>query len=69
MIEFGLVEWLIQHLSADAVTMKAYTLEYCTALLMNLCLHHRAKERCLPLAKTVLKLLMALLGTEITQVG
>ncbi|KAJ9591199.1 hypothetical protein L9F63_002270 [Diploptera punctata] len=67
MIEVGLVEWLIQRLSADAITMKAYTLEYSTALLMNLCLHRRAKERCVPLAKTVLKLLTALLGTEITQ--
>ncbi|PSN46182.1 LisH domain-containing protein ARMC9 [Blattella germanica] len=67
MIEIGLVEWLIQRLSADAITMKPYTLEYSTALLMNLCLHRRAKERCIPLAKTVLKLLTALLGTETTQ--
>ena len=69
MIEMGLVEWLIQRLSTDAIMMKAYTLEYSTALLMNLCLHRRAKERCVPLAKQVLKLLTALLGTEITQVS
>jgi len=69
MIDLGLVEWLIQHLSADAHSIKAYTLEYSTALLMNLCLHHRAKERCVPLAKTVLKLLMMLLGTKVTQVS
>ena len=69
MIDLGLVEWLIQRLSADAHSMKAYTLEYSTALLMNLCLHHRAKERCVPLAKTVLKLLMMLLGTKVTQVS
>lgn len=68
MIDLGLVEWLIQRLGADANGMKAYTLEYSTALLMNLCLHHRAKERCVPLAKTVLQLLMMLLGTKITQV-
>jgi len=67
MIDLGLVEWLIQRLSADAHSMKAYTLEYSAALLMNLCLHHRAKERCVPLAKTVLKLLMMLLGTKVTQ--
>jgi hypothetical protein len=69
MVDLGLVEWLVQRLSADANSMKAYTLEYSTALLMNLCLHHRAKERCVPLAKTVLKLLMMLLGTKITQVS
>jgi len=69
MIDLGLVEWLIQRLSADAHSMKAYTLEYSAALLMNLCLHHRAKERCVPLAKTVLKLLMMLLGTKVTQVS
>jgi hypothetical protein len=68
MIELGLVEWLIQHLSANVNTMKAYTLEYSTALLMNLCLHCSAKERCVPVAKTVLKLLVTLLGTKITQV-
>jgi hypothetical protein len=68
MIELGLVEWLIQHLSASADAMKAYTLEYSTALLMNLCLHRSAKERCVPLAKTVLTLLSALLATKITQV-
>jgi hypothetical protein len=68
MIEMGVVEWLIQRLSAGMNSMKAYTLEYSTALLMNLCLHRSAKERCVPLAKTVLKLLIALLGTPITQV-
>ena len=69
MIDLGLVEWLIQRLSADANSMKAYTLEYSTALLMNLCLHQRAKERCVPLAKTLLQLLMMLLGTSVTQVS
>jgi hypothetical protein len=68
MIELGLVEWLIQRLSANVNAMKAYTLEYSTALLMNLCLHRSAKERCVPVAKTVLKLLITLLGTKITQV-
>jgi hypothetical protein len=69
MIDLGLVEWLIQRLSAaDVNSMKAYTLEYSTALLMNLCLHRRAKERCVPFAKTVLKLLMVLLGSKVRQV-
>ncbi|PNF30854.1 LisH domain-containing protein ARMC9, partial [Cryptotermes secundus] len=67
MIELGLVEWLIKHLSANMNAMKAYTLEYSTALLMNLCLHRSAKERCVPVAKTVLKLLITLLGTKMTQ--
>ncbi|XP_067000714.2 lisH domain-containing protein ARMC9 [Anabrus simplex] len=67
MLEAGLVEWLVCWLSNEAVAMKAYALEYSTALLMNLCLHRRAKERCVPLAKTVLKMLTDLLGTELTQ--
>ncbi|XP_069681051.1 lisH domain-containing protein ARMC9-like isoform X2 [Periplaneta americana] len=67
MIELGLVEWLVQRLSADAVVMKPYTLEYSAALLMNLCLHRRAKERCVPLAHTVLQLLTGLLGTDVAQ--
>ncbi|XP_021928182.1 lisH domain-containing protein ARMC9-like isoform X3 [Zootermopsis nevadensis] len=67
MIEVGLVEWLILHLSANANSMKDYTLEYSSALLMNLCLHRRAKERCVPFAETVLKLLMELLGSKVVQ--
>nr|CAD7409566.1 unnamed protein product [Timema poppensis] len=66
MIELGVVEWLVQSLSAEYTDMRTYTLEYTTALLMNLCLHRQAKERCVPLSKIVLKVLSALLGTELT---
>lgn len=64
MIEKGLVEWLIMFLTTNHD--RVYSLEYSTALFMNLCLHADARERC-PTA--VLKLLTDLLNTQHTQVS
>ncbi|XP_063242372.1 lisH domain-containing protein ARMC9-like isoform X2 [Bacillus rossius redtenbacheri] len=66
MLELGVVEWLVRHLAAGHSSARAYTLEYGTALLMNLCLHRRARQRCRPLARPALELLSALLATEAT---
>uniref|UniRef100_A0A1B6D0Y7 LisH domain-containing protein n=1 Tax=Clastoptera arizonana TaxID=38151 RepID=A0A1B6D0Y7_9HEMI len=63
MIEKGLVEWLISFLSTDH--NKIYSLEYSTALFMNLCLHEDARRRC---PTTVLKLLTDLMSTQHIQV-
>ena len=65
MIELGVVEWLLQDLS---VVKSSYSLEYGTALLMNLCLHRSAKERCVPIAESVINLLLNLLSTSVIQV-
>lgn len=65
MIELGMVEWLFQELS---VVESSYSLEYGTALLMNLCLHLSAKERCVPIAQFVINLLLDLLSTPVIQV-
>ena len=63
MIEQGLVEWLADMLGDGCD--HAYTLEYGTALLMNLCLHEEARDRC---STNIIKVLMDLLDVQQNQV-
>ena len=68
MIERGLIAWLVTDYLARS-EVKVYGLEYSTALLMNLCLHRSGKEQCVPIATTVLEILVKLLITDIKQVS
>lgn len=43
-----------------------YRLEYTTALLMNLCLHKEAQNRCALLLPTVIELMIQLLDSKYT---
>ncbi|XP_054272696.1 lisH domain-containing protein ARMC9-like [Macrosteles quadrilineatus] len=63
MIERSMVEWLVSQLSGE--TERLYTLEYSTALLLNLCLHVEGRERC---PTSTLKLLTDLLDTGQLQI-
>lgn len=63
MIDEGLVEWLTDLLSEGC--HHAYTLEYSTALLMNLCLHEEARNMC---PTSIVKVLMDLLDIQQSQV-
>lgn len=63
MIEQNMVEWLVFRLRGECERL--YSLEYSTALLLNLCLHVEARERC---PESVLKLLTDLLDTGQIQV-
>lgn len=63
MIDQGLVEWLADMLSE--VCDHSYALEYSTALLMNLCLHEEARDRC---STNIIKVLMGLLDVQQSQV-
>lgn len=63
MIEQNMVEWLVARLRGECERL--YSLEYSTALLLNLCLHVEARERC---PESVLKLLTDLLDTGQIQV-
>ncbi|KAK3931838.1 LisH domain-containing protein ARMC9 [Frankliniella fusca] len=66
MIKAGMVEWLFEQFSnLDVDSM--YPIEYGTALLMNLCLHHSARELCIPVAENVFSVLISLLSTPVTQ--
>lgn len=77
MIEEGVVVWLVEkmkmhtpseseHRGSNSVAISsAYTLEYSTALLMNLCLHEEARQNFPPLFISVL---IRLLDTPHTQV-
>uniref|UniRef100_A0A8C6Q7B7 LisH domain-containing protein ARMC9 n=1 Tax=Nothobranchius furzeri TaxID=105023 RepID=A0A8C6Q7B7_NOTFU len=63
MIDDGLIGWLVDELQ-DPDCLSDYTLEYSTALLMNLCLRTKGKRKCAEIAKHVLKVLTDLLGHE-----
>lgn len=67
MIQSGVVEWLFHQLS-NSEFESSYSLEYGTALLMNLCLHQSAKELCVPIAHTVFAVLKGLLSSSTFQV-
>lgn len=62
-IEDGLIGWLMDELQ-DSDCLSDYSLEYSTALLMNLCLRTKGKRKCAEKAKHVLKVLTDLLGHE-----
>lgn len=66
MIQAGMVEWLFQQFS-NHDKESLYSVEYGTALLMNLCLHQSARELCIPMAQNVLTVLIRLLSTPVTQ--
>lgn len=63
MIEDGLICWLVDELQ-DSDCLSDFTLEYSTALLMNLCLRTKGKRKCAEKAKHALKVLTDLLGHE-----
>lgn len=67
MIQSGIVEWVFHQIS-NTKFESSYSLEYGTALLMNLCLHQSAKELCIPIAHTVFAVLTSLLSSSIFQV-
>ena len=84
MLERGLISWLVTSYLSALDTVRLYGLEYrwstppspppllplptSTALLMNLCLHRAGKEQCVPLASTVLDLLLQLLVKDLKPV-
>ncbi|KAM9762242.1 lisH domain-containing protein ARMC9 [Menidia menidia] len=63
MIADDLIGWLVDELE-DSDSLSDYTLEYSSALLMNLCLRTKGKRKCADNAKQVLKVLTDLLGHE-----
>ena len=67
LLQRGLVTWLVtEYLARREVRM--YGLEYSTALLMNLCLHRAGKSQCVPIANSVLEILVKLLVQDLKQV-
>ncbi|RZF47698.1 hypothetical protein LSTR_LSTR015065 [Laodelphax striatellus] len=66
MIENGMVEWLIEKMKSEQ--NRSYTLEYSSALLMNLCLHNEARQRFPPLLLTTLIQLLDSPHTQIVPV-
>ncbi|XP_018612859.1 lisH domain-containing protein ARMC9 isoform X3 [Scleropages formosus] len=63
MIEDGLISWLVDELQ-NSDCLSDYTLEYSTALLMNLCFRSQGKSKCAANAKHILSTLSDLLAHE-----
>ncbi|XP_029939872.1 lisH domain-containing protein ARMC9 isoform X2 [Salarias fasciatus] len=67
MIEDDLISWLVNELQ-DSDCLSDNTLEYSTALLLNLSLRTKGRRKCAEDAKHVLKVLIDLLGHENHQI-
>ncbi|NXD48868.1 ARMC9 protein, partial [Corvus moneduloides] len=63
MIKDGLIFWLVDVL-IDPDCLSDYNLEYCVALLMNLCLRSAGKKICASIPNHMLRVLSSLLGHE-----
>ncbi|NXS28200.1 ARMC9 protein, partial [Pomatostomus ruficeps] len=63
MIKDGIIFWLVDVLT-DPDCMSDYNLEYCVALLMNLCLRSAGKKICASIPNHMLRALSGLLGHE-----
>ncbi|NWX28205.1 ARMC9 protein, partial [Notiomystis cincta] len=63
MIKDGLIFWLVDVL-IDPDCLADYHLEYCVALLMNLCLRSAGKKICASIPNHMLRVLSGLLGHE-----
>ncbi|NWW08676.1 ARMC9 protein, partial [Oreocharis arfaki] len=63
MIKDGLIFWLVDVL-IDPDCLSDYNLEYCVALLMNLCLRSAGKKICASIPNHTLRVLSGLLGHE-----
>lgn len=64
MISSGLTEFLIGFLNENHASVSVYCLEYCTALLMNLCLHKEGRCRCMGRCRDVMRLIKNLLNSK-----
>lgn len=67
MLQMGVIDWICNILK-DFHNLKKYTLEYLTALLMNLALRTEGRKRCEVWKKELLTILKVLLDSEWKQV-
>lgn len=68
MIKLDVIKWTVNMLKIEGATLPDYTLEYSTALLMNLSLRSQGKRKCEELDADILKVLNELLEHENLQV-
>ena len=70
MIENGVIRWIVQILSANTENLSDYSMEYATALLMNLSLRGKGKDECEQLAPeiSIIKVLNDMMEHENFQV-
>ena len=67
MLQFNIIEWILSVLRI-AIKLREFTLEYVTALLMNLALRTEGKKKCEDPKLEMLKILKPLLDKDNTQI-
>lgn len=67
-IEMDMIKYVVYILKSEIETLSDYTLEYCTALLMNLTLRNRGKDKCEDPSLELLHVLNELLENENDQI-
>lgn len=67
MLQYGIIDWICS-VMRNSTKLKEYTLEYVTALLMNLALRTEGKKKCEIVKTELLKILKTLLDKENQQI-
>ena len=67
MLQYDIVDWICS-VMRNSPKLKEYTLEYVTALLMNLVLRTEGKKKCENSKQEILKILQSLLDKENAQI-
>lgn len=64
MIELNLLDWCISTLTTEKSIISSYTVEYCLALIMNLSLSNKGREKCISSISPTMKLISEFLDSE-----
>ncbi len=67
MIQFDVIQWIVETIRDELDSLSDYTLEYATALLMNLSLRKSGKDKC-ECIPDILSILNELIESENLQV-
>lgn len=68
MIQLDVIQWLVYTINLELYSMSDYSLEYTTALLMNLSLRTKGKDKCEENIENILDLLFKMLDHKNEQV-
>jgi len=64
LIDLDILGWCISTLITEQVTVSDYTLEYCLALIMNLSLSSKGRDRCVKYSSSLLKVIFNYINSD-----
>jgi len=68
MLDLDVIRWLINSISKESQHLSDYSLEYSTALLMNLSLRTKGKDLCEQMGQQIINLLIKMIDHSNEQV-